>query len=102
MGCEFFLASSFSIIDFNGAMPVPVAMNKIVLLGFEENVNFPFGPVNSTSSPFFNEFNQLLPRPFGIVFIQSSNEFLFNGGEEIEYARKHGVGELSAIFSVIN
>ncbi len=83
-------------------MPVPVAMNKIVLLGFGKNVKFPFGPINSTSSPSFSEFNQLLPRPFGIVLMQSSNEFLFNGGEDIEYARKHGVGELSAIFSVIN
>lgn len=101
IGWVLFLFNWSSIIDFRGATPVPVAMKRTFFDGLEVNLNFPFGPMNSISTPGVRVFSQQLPRPFGISFMQSSNLFP-DGAEEMEYARKHGFGSESQILIVMN
>ncbi len=80
---------------------MPVAISRTSFSDGRENVNFPFGPMNSNSSPSRREFSQLLPRPFGMILMMKS-KFLFCGGEAMEYARRHAPSCPSAIFIVIN
>lgn len=79
------LFNSSSIKAFMGVMPVPVAMNMAVFSGDVLKINLPFGPINSSLSPIFREFSQLLPRPPGMTFRHVAKVLLsFLGAAEME------------------